>query len=324
MLGFRKRIAGTFLLCAWALGLGGGAVLADSADNKVRILEAFVTFQDPDHDLKNTITIIGDHFGRRRPPRVTLGEQGRLEVLSSSPTEIVVHCFVDNSPDPDFDCLDGDYELKVAIGRRSHHDDDDDDDDDHDDHDGRKGRAGDGDRDGRADVDTYDLTIGAVGPVGPTGSTGPQGDQGPQGATGPQGDQGTGGPTGPQGGKGATGPQGPTGSQGDQGIQGPSGPPGPTGPPGERGPTGPTGSVSVTVVEDSRSSTGIGITVSAACPSSAPNRTGCSGWCELSTNAAYLSVAKTEPFGAGSCRHTCVRGGASATLTAKVHAYCAP
>ena len=83
-------------------------------------------------------------------PVVLLGDQGMLNVTSSSDSQIVA--------DLPGGLADGDYLLTVMRAPM-----------------------------GEGVTGTYDLTIGAVGPIGPTGPTGPQGDQGPQGDPGPQG-----------------------------------------------------------------------------------------------------------------------------------------
>jgi hypothetical protein len=99
---------------------------------------------------------------------------------------------------------------------------------------------------------------GAQGPTGPTGPSGPTGSTGPTGPTGPAGTQGIPGQTGPQGIDGARGEQGPTGATGATGATGPAGEDSTV--PGPAGPTGPAGAISIanySVVNGSRTSTGL-------------------------------------------------------------------
>ena len=139
----------------------------------------------------------------REETRIMLGEQGPLEIMNSSDSEITVRCFFNNL----FDCEDGDYKLMVAIGKRTR------------------------DRNNRGNDDgfrirrlaTYDLTIGAVGPQGEKGDKGDQGDKGDKGDRGDQGvkgDRGDQGVKGDQGDKGDTGNTGPVGPEGPEGLGG--------------------------------------------------------------------------------------------------------
>lgn len=123
---------GLIALCAGALTLTTFTALPAFADNdrddrhrwrNPTISEVFVNFGDAVDT--HTLTINGKNllgrFGREET-RVTLGEQGPLEILldKSTETQLVVRCFV---ADPLFDCKDGDYRLTVAIVRpRRNHD----------------------------------------------------------------------------------------------------------------------------------------------------------------------------------------------------------
>jgi hypothetical protein len=160
-----------------------------------------------------TVIITGSNFGTR-PPTVRLNE-GRLVVVSSSPTQIIASLPTPALPPAT-------YLLTVV----------------------RAGR-GDGDDDDADEFGVFNLTIGATGAQGPQGSVGPVGPQGPAGSpgvAGPQGPAGTQGPTGIQGATGSQGPVGPAGPTGATGSTGPQGAPGSTGAAGPAGPIGPSGS----------------------------------------------------------------------------------
>ena len=157
-----------------AFSIAAQPVLADQSPT---ISEVIVKFDDPDFG-SDTVTIKGQNLlGRsdKHATSVMLGEQGPLEVLSSSDSQIIAHCFVDNSAsgEPDFECDDGDYSLEVAITLDHSHisrpygmkyDDDYFDDIDYEKHASRHA--------------SYDLTIGAVGPKGDKGEPGPAGSSG--------------------------------------------------------------------------------------------------------------------------------------------------
>lgn len=167
--------AGFAALLCLAPGLWRTASADD--DNRRRsstlsIEKVLVTFEDPANDLKDTIriTVAGVDLDRARQLAVMFGDQGTLDVVSASGSEIVALC-----PAPDFICDAGDLRLRVLVQTKWRRGDDDDDDDDR-----WRWR-------GRVQSASYDLTIGAVGPVGPRGEIGPQGLRGPQGAQGEEG-----------------------------------------------------------------------------------------------------------------------------------------
>ena len=165
--------------------------------NHLNITEVLVNAGPP-----NTITIIGEDFDFGGPLEVRMDAFGLLNILSATPTMIVVDCPLDENNFPT--CLDGDFLITVSTGN------------------------------GQSQNDEYDLTIGAEGPQGPKGDTGPIGPEGPQGIQGIQGPQGAQGPRGPQGPQGSEGPQGPAGTAGAA-MSGPQGPLGSQGPPGPQG-----------------------------------------------------------------------------------------
>ncbi len=170
-------------LATLCLLLMSGPALAQNSNNnptktEILILEVLATFENPDFvGTPDTITITGVNFDNNDPPVVVLGDQGALNVLSTTGgTEIVAEC-------PGGMCADGDFLLEVITGNGVQH------------------------------YDEYDLTIGAVGPQGPQGDTGPVGPRGETGPVGPQGETGPAGPQGPSG-AGSPGPQGPAGPAG--------------------------------------------------------------------------------------------------------------
>ena len=218
----RELLRATLVTLA-AFGFIGVGALADHNTNSKALVvdEVVVKFDDAAFGLKDTLTIIGRSLAGR-PGRyaieVMLGQYGPLAVLSPGDTELVVHCFV--ASDPEFECDDGDYKLKVAIvrGKRVGRRNDDDDDDDGDDDDDDKRRI--------IRYASYDLTIGAVGPQGVIGATGLVGPIGPQGLPGNDGKDGDPGADGKDGDPGADGKDGDPGADGKDGATGPTGPTG--------------------------------------------------------------------------------------------------
>ncbi len=172
-----KRLALAGATAILSASLVGSAAWADDDDEKRKrdplILEVLVEFDAAATgacDAGDNLTITGRNFPDEADgdpaPRVTLGEQGEIDVCSYASTEIIAQC-------PDGTCENGDALLTVAVAKRRYDYDDDDDDDDDDDR--------------RIRLATFDTTIGAVGPQGEQGEQGPQGKQGEQGEQGEQG-----------------------------------------------------------------------------------------------------------------------------------------
>ena len=169
-----------------------------------------------------TLTLVGDHFGRA--PRVWLGVESLRVIAASSE---IIHAFLPSDIEP------ASYVLTVNRGR------------------GDNATAtfivaivGPGD--GQPGPTGPEGPQGEIGPTGPTGAQGPQGEIGPVGPTGPQGPQGESGAPGSTGLQGSPGPQGEPGPTGPQGAQGATGSPGA---PGATGPQGATGAVGVSGYE---------------------------------------------------------------------------
>jgi hypothetical protein len=133
------------------------------AKSSTNISEVYVTYngQSPSCSAGDDhITILGNGFDRKTLPNVTLGEFGELNVCPGSTSSVIVaQC-------PNGVCIEGDFLLKVSVGKR------------------------------KEPKDSYDLTIGAIGPVGLTGL---QGAPGADGASGVDGVIGEAGPAGPVG-----------------------------------------------------------------------------------------------------------------------------
>ncbi len=172
------------LAVALCLGSGSwGAAYAGDDDDKgkpeLSITEVLVSFEDIDYDLNDIIriTVQGVDLDTAQAVKVSLGEQGMLEVLSAGGNQIVALC-----PGPDFICVDGDFLLTVSVkpGHWTRHDDDSGDEDwarfDDDEDDGHDSR--------RPLIAAYDLTIGAVGPKGDKGDRGEPGPAGSSGISG--------------------------------------------------------------------------------------------------------------------------------------------
>jgi hypothetical protein len=93
----------------------------------------------------STLTILGKNLlGKpgKEQTIVELGEQGALDIVSGTDTELVVRCFIPGAPA--FECNDGDYKLSVAIEKIK----------------GKKSKkSGKSSKGGQKDLAFYDLTI---------------------------------------------------------------------------------------------------------------------------------------------------------------------